>query len=300
MGRHHVMSNGIKIYISNQSKQSLGGGFISIENFKKGCGNKAQFVGSWQEADVVIIFSVTMTTRDEITAAKQSKKKIVVRIDNMPKDSRNRGTAFSRMRDFTKLADKIIFQSQWAKDYVGTWLKIKHGIQIDAISKVIYNGVDSNYFFYEDNPSNRGNTYLYCSYNTDENKRFPEAAYHFYQISMEAIKNHTPPPSLTIVGQFSDAVRQYNFDFFNEEKVKFIPPIADRMQMGSIYKQHKYLYFPAFADASPNTVSEAIACGCEVLLINSVGGTKEVVDVFRKKIITIQDNANEYLDFINK
>jgi hypothetical protein len=40
-----------------------------------------------------------MTPREEILAAKEAKKKIIFRIDNMPKDSRNRGTAFSRMKD---------------------------------------------------------------------------------------------------------------------------------------------------------------------------------------------------------
>jgi hypothetical protein len=68
--------------------------------------------------------------------------------------------------------------------------------------------------------------------------------------------------------------------------------------MGNAYRSCRYLYFPAFADASPNTVSEGIACGCEPLLVNPIGGTKEVVETFSKKIITIQEMADQYLALV--
>lgn len=285
----------MKVYVPKHSTQSLGGGFLFIPNLKKGLGDKVEFVDSWDKANVILIVGVTMTERSEIKAAKEAKKKVILRIDNMPKDSRNKGTAFSRMRDFGQMADFIVFQSQWAKDYVGNWLTYRHNVNLKK-SRVIYNGIDPNYFYFHDNPKQRGETYVYCTFNTDENKRYPEAAYDFYQRNFAALNAGKPQPLLTIAGNMSDKLKQYNFDFFNGEKIKFIPPIENRMEMGNLFRSSRYLYFPAFADASPNTVGEAMACGCEVLLVNPIGGTKEVVEEYSKKIITIQDMAEQYFE----
>ena len=93
---------------------------------------------------------------------------------------------------------------------------------------------------------------------------------------------------------------EYNFDFFNGEAVSYIPPTDDRMHLGNIMRQCKYLLFPAFADASPNTVAEAMACGCEVKLVNEIGGTKEVINKHKDKIYTIQDMVKDYLEVFNK
>jgi glycosyltransferase involved in cell wall biosynthesis len=284
----------IHIHIANQSKQTLGGGFIFIENLKKGATGKAKFVDHWKDAHAVLIPSCTMTTRQDIQDAKAAKKKILLRIDNMPKESRNRGTAFSRMKDYAQLADVIIFQSNWAKEYVGSWLEMAHKIDLKN-AKVIYNGVDTEFFYHRDDPKKRGETYLYTTFNTDENKRFPEAAYDFYLRNLKAIKENTHRPTLKLVGEFGKHLPEYKFDFFNGEKFSYTPPISDRKAMGEVYRSCRYIYFPAFADAAPNTVSEAVACGCEVLLMNPIGGTKEVVEQFTKRVITIQECADDYL-----
>lgn len=285
------------IHIANQSKQTLGGGFIFIENLKKGAKNSARFVDKWEEAHAVLICSVTQTERSVVQAAKAANKKIILRIDNMPKDSRNRGTAFSRMKDFGMWADVIVFQSEWSREYVGKWLEFNHGVDLSK-SKIIYNGVDPEFFYHHDNPESRGETYLYTTYNTDENKRFPEAAYDFHLKHWNAIRNKQKPPTLKLVGQFGKDLPGYNFDFFNGEKVSYEPPVADRKKMASVMRSCQYLYFPAFADASPNTVGEAMACGCTPLLVNPVGGTKEVVDLFSNKIHTIQDMAAQYTGLV--
>ena len=288
----------MQIHISNQSKQTLGGGFIFIENFKKGAKGSAKFVDNWNEAHAVLICSVTQTSREEVQKIKADKRKIILRIDNMPKDSRNRGTAFSRMRDFAKMADVIVFQSEWAKEYVGGWLQRNHGVNVEN-SKVIYNGVDTEYFYHNDNPKDRGETYLFTTYNTDPNKRFSEAAYDFHLRHRKAKIEKTVLPALRLVGNFDkETSHEYKFDFFEQENYKYDPPISDRKKMADVYRSCRYLYFPAFADASPNTVSEAIACGCEPLLINPVGGSKEVVETFSKKIITIQEMAAQYCSLV--
>ena len=282
------------VYIANKSQQKLGGGFIFLDNLRKGSNGMCKFVDKWEDCHIFFIPSATMAMRDEATAAKSARKRIVLRIDNMPKDSRNRGTAFSRMRDFAQMADVIIFQSEWCRQYVGEYLEMSHKVNLSK-SHVIYNGVDTEIFFHKDDPKTRGETYLFTTFNTDENKRFPEAAYDFHQRHKKAKRDGKPLPQLKLVGNFPKEIVPYNFDFFDGEKVTYSPPVANRMQMADVFRSCQYIYFPAFADAAPNTVSEAIACGCNVLLANPVGGTAEVIKKFSQSIITIQEMADKYL-----
>lgn len=276
---------------------SIGGGWRFISNLRKSANSAGMnIVNTWQECDVVLITGATMTDRTEMQEAKKADKKIFLRIDNMPKDSNNRGTAFSRMRDFSLLADGFIFQSKWAQDYVGWWIREKVNAPNIDNSKVIYNGIDTDYFFYTDKPSERsGNKYLYVRYNRDENKRFPEACLHFHRVS-----RNQKDIEFIIVGKFGQESLDYNFDFFAGENITYYPPIEDPMNLANIMRQCKYLYFPCYADASPNTLHEAMACGLEPLLINPEGGSVEVER--RWKIgekYTIQDMAKDYFNFLN-
>lgn len=280
----------LKVYVPNNSKQSIGGGWTFLRNLHKGLARQVEFCAEWHQADVVLITGATMTSREEITQAKAAGKKVVFRIDNMPKDSRNRGTAFSRMYDFAVMADHIVFQSEWAKDYVGWWLK-ERGIDVDSKSSIIYNGVDPEYFFEKSNAKDP-NQYLFVHYNRDENKRAPEAFYLFHQafrLNKEA--------KLLLIGQFSPELNEYNFDFFAGEKVNYAGVIADPGTLGDIMRQSKYLLFPAYADAAPNTVLEALACGCEIVGVNPLGGSQEMLAL---KGRTIHTMGSEYLGLFNK
>jgi glycosyltransferase involved in cell wall biosynthesis len=302
----------LNIYLPNNSKQSCGGGWTFLHNFTKGLdASKMKIVDCWEACDVILITGVTMTDRDEMYAAKKAGRKIVLRVDNMPKDSRNRGTAFSKMRDLALIADYIIFQSEWAQEYVGDWLRdnvnskcMFFGFQAKRYNihdtyvggnSVIYNGIDTDFFRYNDDPKTRPERYLFVQYNRDENKRFTEAAMHMYKRS-----KLNKDVEFFILGNFSPELIEYNFDFFNGEKIVYIPPTEDREELGDIMRQCKYLLFPAYADASPNTVAEAMACGCKVLLANLEGGTFEVISKHYDKPYTIQEMANEYYEVFNK
>jgi hypothetical protein len=282
----------MRIYLPNTSRQSIGGGWTFRQNLMMGLDKDCQISFSFEECDIVLITGATMVSRDEIIQAKNAGKKIIFRIDNIPKDSRNRGTAFSRMVDFGKMADWLIFQSEWAKDYVGWWFK-QNGIDVENKSNVIYNGVNSNYF-YEAKQTNkiRENRYLYVQFNRDENKRFPEACYLFHQ---EFRKNKSA--ELILVGQFSPEVERYKFDFFAGEYVDYQGIIENQEHMGNLMRTCKYILFPAYADASPNTLLEAISCDCKPIGINPVGGS---IEVLKLKGRTISQMANEYKEIFNQ
>lgn len=272
----------MKIYIPNTSKQSIGGGWTFLRNFKKG--TNLEFVNSWRECDLILITGATMTDRKEMLEAKQAGKKIVFRVDNIPRDSRNRGTAFSRMLDFALMADHIVFQSQWAKDYAGWWF-VDNGVDITNRSDIVYNGVDTS-AFYDDNRDRSMNRYVFVQYNRDENKRMTEAFYLFHQAYRK-----NKDVELYLVGQFSPEMIQNNFDFFAGEQVTYLGVYENPKELGELFRDSGHLLFPAFADASPNTVMEAIACGCDVIGVNDVGGTKELLNI---KGRSIEDMGNDY------
>ena len=106
--------------------------------------------------------------------------------------------------------------------------------------------------------------------------------------------------TLWLVGQFSPELINYNFDFFNNENISYLGVIDDRKRLADVMRQCKYLYFPAFADASPNTLAEAMACGCKPLLLNIVGGSIEVMKKNENKSYTIQEMADEYINIFKK
>ena len=285
----------MKIYIPCNSKQTIGGGFTARNNLIKGGKGLFEIVNTWQECDIMLIMGVTMIDRVEVEAVKNAGKKIVCRIDNFVKDSRNRGTAISRMRDFSKVADYIVFQSEWAKDYVGWWF-VDNGVEITNKSSIIYNGVDKEFFFENNNTVRKNNRYLYAQYNRDENKRVTEAFYSFHKAFRK-----DKDSELWLVGQFSPILIEYGFDFFAGENVNYLGIIDDRKQLGEVMRSCQYLLFPAFADASSNQLTESLACGCEPIGINPVGGSIEIVNRWKEGIIpSIQETSSEYLQVFNK
>lgn len=282
----------MKIYMPYATRQQIGGGMTFYKNLKKGASDLI-FVDNWRDCDFILITGATMTNRDEMKEAKAGGKKIVFRIDNLPKDSRNRGTAFSRVKDFAQMADWIIFQSEWAKDYVGWWL-VDNSIDINSKSSIIHNGVDTE-FFYKNDKEKNDKRYLFVQFNRDENKREREAFYDFHQAFRK-----DKDVELWIVGRFSPELVNYNFDFFGGESVKYLNVIEDRLQLGDTMRSCKYFLFPAYADAAPNTLMEAMACGCEPVGVNPVGGSIEIKTLMDKGVRTIQDMAEDYKSVFSK
>lgn len=281
----------MKIYIPNISDQGIGGGWTFLRNLRHGLGDKVEFVDRWQDCDIYFIVSVTMTDRGELEEAYKAGKLIVFRVDNVPKKSRNkRSRVYDNMRRFSEVAQMVVYQSEWAQSYASAL------IHADTPAMVIINGVDKEIFRRGPEPEDEsfvpGSRYLYVQYNRDENKRFPEAAYYFHKIH-----RNEPRAKLTIVGNFSP--ENFNedgsphFDFFDKEQISFIPPVASPEAMSSIYQDHDILLFPAFADAAPNTVLEARACGLQVQLVNPVGGTKEMLEP--ELDISLERMCAEYL-----
>lgn len=247
------------IYIPNESKQSIGGGWTFMENFKRGItehyGKEYTIVPKEyrKNAAITLICGVTMVDWKEMRE-QFGKSKVVLRIDNMPRKSRNKCSPrpHLRMKEAADKADAIVYQSKWARDWLSPFLG-----NVEK-NKIIQNGVDTE-IFNDENAENDKNKFLIVHYNRDENKRTPEALDMFTE---EWEKNKDA--ELHIVGRFSEEKIANDFDFYRGEKYTYHGVVDDRKRLASIMKSCGTLLYPSYSDACPNTVIEAVSCGMHI------------------------------------
>lgn len=277
----------MRIAIPNDSKQGLGGGWTFRNNFIKGLKNKAE-ITDIENSDVVLLTSSTMILPETVRKAKELNKPIVLRVDNVPRNSRNRNTGTSRLKSYTEIAKAVVFQSEWAKRYLGSYLG--H----DGL--VIYNGVDTQIFNKDGDKYNWSeNVYLYSRFNRDETKRWEEAWYKFQMIHRD-----NPFSKLKIVGNFSPEQIEYNFDFFMGEDVEYLGIISEPKEMAKIYRSCDYFLATYYNDCYSNTYCEALASGMELYDPSLTGGTPEILENYKKGVRTIDDMANDYLNLFKE
>lgn len=282
----------MKIYIENKSNTSLGGGWSFCRNLKKSLKDKVIFTEDFTECDIFFIFGITAIDKGRVYEALRWGKKIVCRIDNCPRKSRNkRQSPAERLREFGQKASLVIYQSQWAKEYAGYFAG--EGI-------VINNGVDPDIFNTKDRNSD-GKTYLYCNYNDNPNKHFEETLYWF---ELEWRKDNDV--HLIIAGNAPSIYIQnpeFNWDLNVPAKVEYIGVKETPEQVAQVMKQSDFLLYSSFAECYPNTLLEAMACGVRPLYLREEGGAKEAyqnsLDVNRIRAVLFNREFRNF-DFKNK
>lgn len=240
----------MNVHLPKYEPTRAGGGWSWQRNFANGLGSE---LSDYESADIYLIAGASMLQRDEVRKAKEDGKKIVLRVDNFLKNSRNRNTGMTRMKDFADWSDLIIYQSQWAKDFLSPFLGE------DKRSVVIHNSVDEKVF----NTSGRNKTanhtiYLYSRYNRDESKNWPIAQYWYQKIHQAE-----PDSQLLITGNFSPELMENEFDFYAGENFRYFGVLAAE-QMADIYRMADYFMYSYFNDACSNSLIEALMCGCKV------------------------------------
>lgn len=257
----------MKTHLLNYEPNRTGGGWTAARYLAEGLGHS-----SYEEADIVLITGPTMARHGEVEKAKANGKKIVLRVDNAVRNSNNRNTGMSRLKAFSELADLVIYQSNWARDFLYPFTK-KDG-------PVILNGVDTERF----NPNNRfaeDNTYLYARSSRDEGKGWIMAWYWF-------VNN---PGKLEIVGKFSGENMEYNFDFYNGERYNFT---GLHLDLVDAFKRNKYFLYTYLNDACSNTLLEARASGCEIIDVYGMLGTGGAPEIMQCEDISVQRMIKEY------
>ena len=239
---------------------------------------------NWQEADVCLIPSASMISKELFYEIKEAGKKIVLRVDNIPRNSRNRGTGTSRLKMMADRSDLIIYQSQWSKDYVGYFLG-KDG-------EVIYNGIDLGIFNDKGREEHQIPTYLYSRFNRDETKRW-EWAWYKYQL----IHRQSVDCQLLIVGRFSPEQIEYNFDFYNREHISYLGVVDNDEEMAKIYRRCDYLLATYSNDCYSNTYQEALACGVKLYEPDMSGGTPELI---KNGALSCQSMVEKYLEVFDR
>lgn len=260
----------MKLHIANYEPDRVGGGWSFQQNF-----GKAMHHSPYSNSDIYFITSPSIVQRDEVVQAKADGKKIVLRLDNVIRNSRNRNTGMTRMKDFCELADLVIYQSQWAKDFLMPYT------ETDGV--VILNGVDTEK--YKAGPTPPSDSYLYVRSSRDEGKGWINAWYWFV--------NNTG--HLEIVGKFSRENLEYNFDFYNGERYRFM---GEQTNMPDVYRRNKYFLYSYWFDACSNTLLEARASGCNIVDVHGALQTGGAPEIMACEDISLERMVKEYKEAI--
>lgn len=236
------------VHIANFEPGRQGGGWSFARNFAKGI---APHLADYDHANIYFITSASMVKREEVQKAKKDGKKIVLRVDNILRPSRNRGGGMSHLKDYADMADLVIYQSRDAWDRLSDYL--------NKVGTIILNGTDPE-FFYPAKERPEKITFLYSRFNRDETKNW-EVARDYYAETSAAIGNAC---KLYIVGQFSDELREYNFDFYNNEDFQYLGVVKSPQELGDIYRSCTHLIYPYWRDACSNTLIEALMSGLKI------------------------------------
>lgn len=278
----------MKIHIANYEPSRIGGGWTFARNLAKGFGEQ---ITNYEDSDIYFVSSPSMVNRDDVLKAKEDGKKVVLRIDNAVRNSRNRNTGMTRMHDFAEWADLVIFQSYWAADYLNEFLHLEK-------FAVIHNGVDLN--LYSENKNKAGDIVLYSRFNRDETKNYEVARYWFSRYA--ATHSNT---ELWIVGQFSQELKDGNFDFYNGEKFVYRGVLEERAMAKMYYHASKFLY-TYFNDACSNSLIEALVSNCEIVgdeYYRTTGGAAEILDMFYehgRDYFSLERMCSDYLEVMRK
>jgi glycosyltransferase involved in cell wall biosynthesis len=264
------------IHILNYEPDRIGGGWQAARYLFEGLGCTSDYAS----ADTILITGPTMASHDQVEQAKRDGKKIVLRVDNAVRDSRNRGTGMTRLKAFSEMADLVVYQSQWARNFLYPFIK-KDGA-------VILNGVDTK-LFHPPEQEPELDSYLYVRSSRDEGKNWIGAWYWFANNRGK----------LTIIGKFSPDNFEWKFDFFNDEKILFLGEQSPNV-MPDIFRSNKYFLYSYICDAGSNTLLEARASGCEV--IDVFGALKSGCgpEYMAMEDITIERMIKEYKEAINE
>ncbi len=283
----------MKIYIAhnNTDINAIGGGWSFVRNLIKTLKNKVDFVNLPSLCDICFVPSTTMATLNEVQLAKEHGAKIVVRVDGIPKNSRNtKPSGVPHFLHIVTLADEIIYQSEASKSF------IKPFIRRDG--EVILNGADTDIFKPEGEERQKDGSpqYLYSRYRRDEMKRWDKAWFDFQKEYFQNSEAH-----LWIVGRFSRELPKFNFDLFGgaEYNYKCLGAIESPEEMAKIYRSADVLLAPYFQDPCSNAIIEARLCGLKVDWDDEEGGGTNEIMSCSIEYLNIDRMGEDYLKVFN-
>ena len=144
----------------------VGGGGTFLRNLAKILPTMGDKLVSEGDYDIFLIAGASLCKREDVEEAKAKRKSIVLRVDNILEDCKNRNSGMTKLREFAKLADVIVYQSEWAKRSLQPYC---------GRGMVIYNGVDTDIFYRRKKEKDwDGLRIFYSKFSRNEVKRFHE------------------------------------------------------------------------------------------------------------------------------
>jgi glycosyltransferase involved in cell wall biosynthesis len=242
----------MKLHVSISPSNIGGGSNTFAYNILKWCRRNNIQTSGLTDADTAIIIAHKVNL-EELISAKNRGCKIIHRIDERVEEGETgyRKEKHELIRTVSKLADVVVFQSEFVKDNMYDYIKPEK-------YKVIHNGGDNEMFY----PGHDSGDYIgHITWGVDTIKRLD-------LLKQQIIER--PSERFLLIGRHSES----HFDF-NLPNVTLIVP-QERPKLREFYLKMKVLFFPSELDPCPNTVIEAIMCGVPVCY-NEIGGTKELV-----------------------
>lgn len=261
----------MKIWLPNNSRSQIGGGWSFLRTFRKYAERAGvRIVDDWHGADGGLVSGVTLVEPEEVRRAVKSGIPIVFRVDNVPRKSRNRrNTPHERMKEIADLATIVVYQSKWAERYCNP---------LCGDGTVIYNGVDTDIFNTVGRPDNVPESWLFAYHGKNEMKGFWTAHLLFQFRARE-----NPSAKFYFINDFGkdfSELQDANIDFWNDEDWFHFPKVDNPVLLADLMRRCTHLVHPAIADAAPQTVLEARACGLEIVgaAPSELAGTVELLD----------------------
>ncbi len=284
-----------KVYLPNDSKMEIGGGWRFRENLIKGSSKYFQVVDSLDEADISLIAGATMILPETFDKLKK-KTKVVLRLDGIPEVWRNNGKTWERFKYFFKNSDGIICQSEFVKNTTYDWLRTITGGGNNWC--VIMNGVDKDIFKPNGDKFNfgKGKTVLNINSRKDENKRIEEviARYRYEKLLDKELK-------IIFAGKYPTYLLQNEFGLYDYKIGKdwqYLGILKKPELVAKVMRSCDEFWFPSFADPCPNVLIEALHCGMFINYACDFGSTGEIMTNYQKGYdFGLENMANKYYDF---
>lgn len=228
--------------------------------------------------DLAFLWAPHVFEKGDLAFIKEHNIRLVVRLDGVPEDSRNSGHGTSRLVESIQAAHMVIYQTKFVANTVGRLIQAKNSI-------VVYNGVDISVF----NPHGhlsplidhkKLNIYV-NHYRKDPNKRYEEVVEMFRMVSATSPDKYR----LVLVGRYPTIWQDYRFGFFNNEDVLYLG-VRSPIETAAIIRSCDVMFHPAFADPSPNSVLESLACGVPVVT-NPYSGALELAKLATREPVNV-------------
>lgn len=255
----------MKIKIPQSTKSGIGGGIRFIQNIAKAIKGHGHVVVDAGEYDILLIAGATLCERKDFYEAKEKNKPIILRVDNILEDGKNRNSGMPRLREYAQNCDVVIYQSEWARKILSP---------LCGNGAVIRNGVDTDIFFPAKIKNWNNLRIFYSKFSRNETKQFHEVIYWWREYSLKKQDD-----TLVLVGRYADDKLKIDhpFEFHNEENYEYLGVIQDPHQLADIMRSCDIAILPYQFDACSNTIIEAQACGLPVIY-SPTGGAPEIIE----------------------